>query len=194
MNYKAAILVLAGLSLGGCRTEITREEMMPVTGTPYHKLLICTLSGDPSRASLMETTLAGRLQRHGIVADRCTDVYPRLRGTSVNQAVANIQAQAYDAVLIVQRKPVPPYPKLQDFFTAYEKGIPIVPKNSAPLDGTASILAVKENAMIWSADGLLYGDPNAPLAGIFKEFARTIDGRLEDQGIVPSGSHHTPHH
>ncbi|HVO32796.1 MAG TPA: hypothetical protein VMU17_02705 [Elusimicrobiota bacterium] len=192
------------LAAAGCvRTEITRESSSYVE-FPFQKMLICSMTADPSQASRFEDLLAGRLKRHHLEVATCSVWAGGREAMSGNDVLNQLRSSGFDSVLIMQRKqgsrnsPWPPesaFPSFQDFWRAYQhldrRPQPEPrPEENVPgdyiLQGRGQMISVARNSLIWSFDGLAEGLFTHSIAKFMKTVNRRLERELTEENLIRS--------
>jgi len=205
------IFFASALALSACvRTEIRQVTTTLTPGAPYHKILVIDVTADETgRGRQMESFMAARLNRDGVEAQSgelfLNDL--AVKG-SIDQAVARIQDERFDGILVTQHIQgstdalSEPFSNVRDVFRTYLNSrqmttAGVASEDSNPLktvslgwghmqsgDGRADLIGTREDRIVWSTEGTVEGSPHKPLEQYMKSFVNAVAEGLRSERIL----------
>ena len=210
MKIRTILFTLA-LTLSACvRTEIRQVTTTVTPGAPYRKILVIDVTADETgRGCRMESLMVARLKHDGVEAQtggRFLNDLP-VQG-SIDQAVARIQNENFDGILVTQHIQgatdalSEPFSNVRDVFRVYLNSrhmatAGVASEDSSPLgtvslgwghmqsaDGRADLIGTREDRIVWSTDGTVEGSTHKPVDQYMNSFVNAVAEGLKSQGIL----------
>ncbi len=197
--------LLAALLASGCAaTSITSSRDPAFDSVNFKRIAVLSTETGPQQRGEIEATMVEMLRKRNISATRASLLTPLVESPSVKEVSEQLQAQSYQAVLVVRvigsgvnhdRAPMAmPGSSLQ----ASGYGALNNPTSALPPDERVTskhwadygmwLIELQSGKVVWHSRARATGDGYAPASAVLSSFAESAAQELKKSGLVLASS------